>query len=103
MPVPAPVTIAILAVRRSHPRGPPLLSVIGCERDFVGLPSMPTYPRPHAGRVERHHHVAVRVEAYHAPSPPTGFNSPWDDRVGRLLDRYVGVLDTRADGRARRC
>src|SRR6185503_10708419 len=100
MPVPAPVTMATLAGSVPPASGtgpePALLSIVFGEHDRR-LAVLPHVPSTHARRVERHHHVAVRVEAYHAAFAANRLQFSLDDGVGRGLDRHVGVLDARAD------
>src|SRR5204863_9645416 len=100
IPVPAPVTMAILA-------GPPLppsavaaeavlLVVISHEHDHwlaVGA----NVAAPHARGVERHHQVAVRVEADDTAFAANRLQLVLDDRVGRRLNRHHLIPDLRAD------
>src|SRR5258705_5443378 len=91
MPLPAPVTMAILP-------GPPpaLLSIIYGEHDSR-LAVCADIPSTHPARIERHHQVAVRIEADHATLAANRLQLLLDDRIGGRLDRHVPVLHPRAD------
>src|SRR5258705_13053757 len=95
MPVPAPVTMAILA-------GPPLsappcavepalLAVIDRKHNRW-LAVSTDIPASHAGRVERHRHIAASIEPNDAPFPANRLQGVLDDGVGRSPDRHVRVL-----------
>src|SRR5882672_5310373 len=99
MPVPAPVTMATLPGPPSRgpwcSAGPGLLVICGKHDRRLSIGA--NVAAPHSARVERHHHVAVRVEADDASLAANRLELALHDRVGRRLNRHALVLHARAD------